>query len=83
MMKSSKTGRFYATARKTNLVCTFDEETCKSLVGQKIPGTIDKIKCEPYEYTLPKSDEKITLTHTYAYNPEAAGIEENVFGGVV
>lgn len=83
MMRSAKTGKFYATSRKTNLVCTFDEETCKSLVGQKIPGTIEKVKCDPYEYTIPNTQEKVLLTHSYSYNPEANGIEENVFGGAI
>ncbi|MDQ3111771.1 MAG: hypothetical protein M3R17_17925 [Bacteroidota bacterium] len=80
MIKSSKTGKFYATAKKTNLVCTFNEVMCASMVGQKLPGTIDKMNCDPYEYTIPNSTEKIKLTHTYFYNPEAVGVEDHVFG---
>ena len=37
MIKSAKTGKFYATARKANLVCTFDDATCAAMVGQKLP----------------------------------------------
>jgi hypothetical protein len=82
MIKSSTTGKFYATTRKTNMVCTFDEEMCKSMIGQQLPGTIEKEKCEPYQYSVPNSNETITLTHTYVYNPQPNGVEENVFSGV-
>jgi hypothetical protein len=82
MMKSSTTGKFYATARKANLVCTFNEAMCQSLVGQQLPGTIEKQKCEPYEYAIPNSDEKVMLTHTFVYNPQPNSVEENVFVGV-
>ena len=79
MIKSSKTGKYYATARKTNLVCTFNDAVCISMVGQKLSGTIEKMNCEAYEYTIPSSGEKVTLHHTYYYNPESSSVEENVF----
>lgn len=33
MVMSNSTGQFYATAKKAYLASTFDEETCKALVG--------------------------------------------------
>jgi hypothetical protein len=79
VLKSTKTGKFYATAKKTNLVCTFNEEMCQSLVGSKLPGTIEKMKCEPYQYQIPNGGEIVTLDYSYFYNPESASIEESVF----
>lgn len=82
MVKSSTTGKFYATARKTNLVCTFNEAMYESMVGQQLPGTIEKTKCDPYEYSIPGSNETVTLKHTFVNNPEPSNVEESVFGGV-
>lgn len=79
LIKSSKTEKFYGTARKTNLVCTFNEAMCASMVGQKLAGTIEKTQCEPYEYLIPDSGEKVMLDYTYSYNPETSSVEEHVF----
>lgn len=70
MIQSQETGRFYATARKTSIPSTFNEVTCKSLVGQQIPGSIKKVEVDPYEYTPPNSEESITLTHSYQFVPQ-------------
>ncbi len=81
LVKSSKTGNFYATAWKSSITCTFNEEICKSLVGTKLPGTVQKIACEPYEYALPSTGEIVMLTHKYLFNPSpnTATIEEVIF----
>ena len=82
MVQSQETGRFYATARRSSMTSTFTEETCKRLIGEKLPGTIKKIACEPYEYTLPESGEVITLEHRYEYQQEESSkpsMEEAVF----
>ena len=70
LIKSKSSGRFYASARTTSIPSTFDEKTCKMLVGQVIPGDIKKAPCDPYEYKIPGSDDIITLSHTYQYVPE-------------
>ncbi|MDQ8011394.1 MAG: hypothetical protein REI96_03010 [Flavobacterium nitrogenifigens] len=64
---SKKTGRIYFTMRKANVTTTFDETTCKSLIGTELPGTIQKINCEPYEYTVEDTGEVLTLTHNWQY----------------
>ena len=70
MIMSQNTGNYYATAKKTTMTTTFDEETCKALVGTKLPGTISKVESEPYEYTVKQTGEVILLSHNYVYNPE-------------
>jgi len=79
---SKKTKRSYFTARKANVACTFDEETCKSLVGTELPGKIMKIQVEPYQYKVPETEEEITLTHSWRYmSDEDAVIQEQVEEG--
>lgn len=78
MVQSKTTGRFYATAQKTSITSTFDEQTAKSLIGTKLTGKIEKMPCEPYDYVIKETGEMVTLTHTWSYNPNPISMEENV-----
>ena len=78
MVQSSETGRYYATARRTSITSTFNEETCKRMIGRSMPGSIQKVDSEPYEYTVPESGEIITLSHRWEYQPEAS-MEDEIF----
>lgn len=80
MVQSKTTGRFYATARKTSITSTFDEQTAKSLIGTKMPGKIEKMPCELYDYVVKETGEMLTLDHTWNYNPNPTSIEEHVMG---
>jgi hypothetical protein len=80
LVKSSKTGKFYATAKRTSIVSTFDEQTCKGLLGKTIPGAIVKVDSEPYEYKIPgSSGDTVTLSHKFEYRPAEGATEEAVF----
>lgn len=83
MVKSKETGKPYITARKASIPCTFEDHVCEGLIGNKLPGEIQRVSCEPYEYEIPESGEKIILEHTWEYNPEpvAGNMEEHVFNG--
>jgi len=70
LVQSQETGKFYATARKCFITSTFDEPTAQALIGQKMPGTIERVPCNPYEYTVPETGELIMLAHSYQYVPE-------------
>lgn len=70
MVKSIETGKHYMTARKASMSCTFDELTCQSLIGTELPGKVDKVTCEPYEYIIKDTGEVITLTHRFEYLEE-------------
>lgn len=80
-IKSSQTGNFYATAWKSSITCTFNEEICKSLVGTKVKGSIERMDTEPYDYKLPGTEETIVLTHKFKFNPtpNTLSMEETVF----
>ncbi|WP_179009618.1 hypothetical protein [Winogradskyella forsetii] len=72
LVKSKETGNFYATIRKTSIPSTFDEATCKALVGSEVPGEIVKKPCKPYSYTIKETGEIVELSHRYEYVPEEA-----------
>jgi uncharacterized protein YdbL (DUF1318 family) len=76
---SKETGRTYLTTNSARVSCTFDEAMCKSLIGNSLPGTISKVKVDPYQYTIEATGEIIERNHRYEYmTDEAAIINENV-----
>ncbi|MBL7683823.1 MAG: hypothetical protein JNK00_10725 [Flavipsychrobacter sp.] len=70
MVQSQNTGRFYATTRRCRIFSTFDEPTAKRMVGRPMQGSIVRVPCEPYEFTIPETGEIITLAYRYDYVPE-------------
>lgn len=70
MVMSKTTGQFYATSKKASISSTFDELTCKALIGNQMKGDIQKVECEPYEYTNRETGEIITLNHRFVYVQE-------------
>jgi hypothetical protein len=70
MIQSKVTGNFYATAKKAFIPATFDEVTCKALIGTQMQGQIIKEECDPYEYINKESGEVIMMSHRYVYVQE-------------
>ncbi|SHL83067.1 hypothetical protein [Flavobacterium chilense] len=70
MIQSKVTGNFYATAKKAFIPATFDEVTCKALIGTQMQGQIIKEECDPYEYINKESGEVIMMSHRYVYTQE-------------
>jgi hypothetical protein len=75
---SKETGKPYLTARKTSIPCTFDESIAKTLIGQQLPGGIERIEVKPYEFVIPSTKKKIKLSHSYQYSKEPATVLEVV-----
>ncbi|MCY1720438.1 hypothetical protein OU798_08810 [Prolixibacteraceae bacterium Z1-6] len=67
LVKSKETGLYYATAKKASIPSTFDEETCKSLIGQELDGSIERMDCEPYEFTNEQTGEVIQMDHRWVF----------------
>jgi hypothetical protein len=78
LVKSRESGRYYATAKKSSIPSTFDEATCRSLIGTQIPGSIQRVESEPFEFTVPSSGEVLTLNHRWIYLKEGETLEEKV-----
>lgn len=68
----------YLTARKTSIPCTFDEVMAKSLIGQTLPGEIERIEVDEYEFLIPGTKKKLKLSHSYQYSAEPVTIAEVV-----
>jgi hypothetical protein len=75
---SQTTGRPYLTARKTSIPFTFSEEFAQSLVGTELPGNIDRVECEEYEFQVPGTKKKLKFTHRFQYNATPMVLEEVV-----
>ena len=78
LVKSKETGMYYATSKKASLPSTFDEETCKSLIGQELDGTVEKVDCEPYEITNEETGEVLQLNYRWVYVKEGDTVEQAV-----
>jgi len=72
-VQSLKTGKLYLTARRCFISTTFDEQTAQELVGSKMEGTVARISCDPYDYTVKDTGEIIQLSHSYEYQPIDSG----------
>tara|TARA_R110000796_G_scaffold37722_4_gene95169 strand:+ start:35423 stop:35770 length:348 start_codon:yes stop_codon:yes gene_type:complete len=68
--RSENTGRMYFTTRTATVPTTFDEDTCKSIIGTTFNGEIRKIDCEPYDYTIESTGEIVKLSHRWEYVDE-------------
>lgn len=79
LVQSKESGRFYATAKTCTIPCTFNEPMCRGLIGKTLPGNIEKMQCDPYDYHIPGTDEIISLAHTYYYDPIERTVEQEVF----
>ena len=75
IVQSQETGKSYMTARKASMSCTFDELTCQSLIGTELPGSVRKVECEEYEYTIKDTGEVITLSHRFEYVEQEVPIQ--------
>lgn len=71
MTLSKETGQFYATAKKAYVTSTFNEQTCKALVGSEMPGAIQKKEVEPYTYVVQETGEELILHHRWVFVPES------------
>jgi hypothetical protein len=78
MIKSKKTDRYYATAKKTSVTSTFDDMTCQELIGERIPGSVQKVECEPYEFILKETGETMTANHRWVYLKEGETVNERI-----
>ncbi len=76
MLLSKETSQFYATAKKAYVTSTFDETTCKALVGSEISGSIEKKEVQPYTYVVKEIGEELILTHRWVFVPEHKEVQQ-------
>ena len=81
LVQSKNTGNFYATVKQCSIPSTFDEKTAKEMIGERVPGSVQRLSCEAYEWTNKESGEVIELAHRWVYVPEGGSIEDAIFEG--
>lgn len=72
LIQSATTGKWYATVRKCRIPSTFDASIAQTMIGQRLPGEVVKVLCEPYDFTNPRTGEVMQLQHSYAYSADPA-----------
>ncbi len=72
MVQSQNTGRFYATVRRCTVSSTFDQLTAERMVGRQMPGSIERVHCDPYDFTIEQTGEVIKVGYRWDYLPEKA-----------
>ena len=75
---SKSSGRPYLTAKKTSVPFTFSEEMAQSLIGTELPGEIERVECDEYEFKVPGTKKKLIFTHRNQYNATPMVLEEVV-----
>ncbi|AHW60656.1 hypothetical protein SAMN05444285_12357 [Draconibacterium orientale] len=78
LVKSKETGMYYATAKKASIPSTFDEKTAESLIGQELEGTVQKMECDPYEFTNEETGEIMELSHRWVYVKDGETVDDVV-----
>ena len=81
LVQSRNTGNYYATVKRCSIPSTFDEETAKKMVGEQVPGSIQRKSCEEYEFVAKDTGEVVTLDYRWAYVPEGETVENGIFEG--
>ena len=81
LVQSKQSGNYYATVKRCSIPSTFDSETAKLMVGEKIMGSVQKKACEPYVFIVKETGEEMQLDYRWAYLPDGATIEEAIFEG--
>ena len=51
------------------------------MVGEQVPGSVQRKSCEPYEWENKDTGEVLQLSHRWVYLPEGATLEEAVYEG--
>lgn len=74
MVRSAETGNYYATVKQCSITSTLDEEGCQAVLGEKLPGSIEKVSCDPYEFTIKETGEVIELAHRWQFIPESTPV---------
>ncbi len=72
MVQSQNSGRFYATVRRCAISSTFDQLTAERMIGKQMPGSIERVPCDPFDFTIEATGEVMKIGYRWGYVPEGA-----------
>ena len=81
IVQSQNTGNVYTTVKQCSIPSTFDKETAKTMIGERVPGNVVRKPGDPYEWANKETGEILELPHRWVYLPEAATLKEAIFEG--
>ena len=81
LVQSRQTGSYYATVKQCSIPSTFDEATAKQMIGERVPGSVVKKPCDPYEFVSKTTGEIVQLDYRWVYVPEGSSLEEAIYEG--
>ena len=81
LIRSKSSGNFYATVKQVSIPSTFDEKTARNFIGEELPGSVQRMNCEPYEWTNKETGEVLELRHRWVYVPEGETIDDAIYEG--
>lgn len=81
IVQSKQSGNYYATLKRCSIPSTFDEDTAKKMIGERIAGSVQKKACEPYTFVAKQTGEVVQMDYRWVYLPDGATIEEAIFEG--
>ena len=64
-------GKASLVALKASIPSNLPKDVLESMIGNKLPGKVERVETEPYQWTNPNTGEELTLSHTYKYVPDA------------
>ena len=67
---TTDSGSQYANAPKASIISTVSEVIAKSQLGKQLPGSIERVRVDPYTYKDTETGEERTLNFRYFYIPE-------------
>ena len=76
-IKKNKSGMMYMTSSTCTIPTSFTATQCEHLIGQQIPGKIEKQPCKPYSYTVQSTGEVKELDYRYVFVDTTAEVIEN------
>ena len=62
VLTSKLSGRVYISARTTRVPCALSDAQAKSLIGQELPGRIEKVEVDEFEVKLPNGKKSKALS---------------------
>ena len=64
-------GKASLVALKASIPSNLPKDVLEGMIGSKLPGKVERVDTEPYQWTNPNTGEELTLSHTYRYVPDA------------
>jgi hypothetical protein len=70
LVQSMTTGKIYFKGKTAYVASNLDEASAQAVIGSEMPGVINRVACEPYDYIVESTGESITIDYRYEYQLE-------------